>query len=506
MKIVSSGKMTAIDREAQEGYGIPSLILMENAALKSCYLFMERLLKGSLSGQNFLFVAGKGNNGGDALVMARQFFLMGARKVCVLLAAGEPPEGSDPHVNLKICRNLGIPVISFREFPQKALRFILESQWIFDGIAGTGIKGELKEELRPLIDGINQGPGKVAAIDIPSGLGDRFKKGFLCVKAHCTLTMGLPKTSLYLPFGRPFCGDIFPVTLGFPPPLIQDPGIPGELLEEEGLGTLNPPIPLESYKNSRGHLAVFAGSRGTTGAAWLASCAAARSRAGLVTLFTGKELYPLMAGRFGSVMVNPDYPGQEQWPRYSAILAGPGWGTRKGRAEALSDLLALEKPIVLDADGIILLGELLKKGPAVFSGGAVLTPHPGEFAGLTGVCSRELLEDPLPLLQEWAARLGAVIVLKIHVTYIVSPGGIYSILDGMNPALGTAGSGDILAGLIGGFLAARMSPYDAARKGVLVHHLAGRDAYRDEGWFTADDLLPRLSLILKNREQGGLDE
>jgi NAD(P)H-hydrate epimerase len=182
--------------------------------------------------------------------------------------------------------------------------------------------------------------------------------------------------------------------------------------------------------------------------------------------------------------------------RYSALLVGPGWGLAAERAEWLGRLLALGLPGVLDADGITLLAGL----PAPRLGGRwVLTPHPGEFARLAGLPVAELLADPLPTLLSWSARLEAVILLKGHCSYVASPDGRYWILDGMNPALATGGSGDVLAGIVGGLAAGGLAPLAAARLGALLHARAGELAYRERGYFLAEDLLPYVSLLVKDR-------
>ncbi len=175
---------------------------------------------------------------------------------------------------------------------------------------------------------------------------------------------------------------------------------------------------------------------------------------------------------------------------------GPGWGLGPARAEWLGRLLKLGLPGVLDADGITLLASL----PAPrLAGRWVLTPHPGEFARLAGMQVPELLADPLPPLLAASARLEAVILLKGHCSYVASPDGRYWILDGMNPALATGGSGDVLAGIIGGLTAGGLPPLAAARLGALLHARAGELAYRERGYFLAEDLLPYVSLLVKDR-------
>jgi NAD(P)H-hydrate epimerase len=374
---------------------------------------------------------------------------------------------------------------------------LAKSAWLVDGLAGTGLSGAARPPLDELIRLVNASPGRALAVDLPSGTGDAFRQGYPAVEAEITLTIGLPKQCLYLPLVRPCCGRILVVPGVFPRELAEAEDIPGEMLDDGALRDLAP-LPREAHKGRRGHLAAFAGSEGTTGAAWLASTAAARSRPGLVTLFLDRSLYTSAIRRFQSVMVRPwDGPAQD-FParRFSALLVGPGWGLGPGRAEWLTHLLGLALPGVLDADGITLLAGL--DGPRL-GGRWVLTPHPGEFARLAGLEVPELLADPLPPLLEASSRLEAVILLKGHCSYVASPDGRYWILDGMNPALATGGSGDVLAGIVGGLLAGGLPPLAAARIGALLHARAGERAYGERGYFLAEDLLPYVSSLVKDR-------
>ena len=497
MKAVDSARAALIDRLAQERFRLPSLVLMEDAGLSAWRLAAQRLWDGGRPAGTVVFLAGRGNNGGDALVMARQCLLDGHRAASVVMA-GEPEADSPAGRHLAICEALGLQILRFPAEAGRVEDLLARAAWLVDGLAGTGLTGAARPPLDALIRLVNASPGRVLAVDLPSGVGDAFRQGYPAVEAELTLTIGLPKLCLYLPLVRPFCGQIAVVPGIFPRELTEAPDIPGQMLDEEVLRDLLP-LPRDAHKGRRGHLAVFAGAEGTTGAAWLASTAAARSRAGLTTLFLDRSLYAPALRRFQSVMVRPwdfDLPRDFQPGRYSALLVGPGWGLGAERAGWLGRLLALGLPGVLDADGITLLGGL----PAPRLGGRwVLTPHPGEFARLAGLQVPELLADPLPPLLSWSARLEAVILLKGHCSYVASPDGRYWILDGMNPALATGGSGDVLAGIIGGLAAGGLAPLAAARLGALLHARAGELAYRERGYFLAEDLLPYVSLLVKDR-------
>jgi NAD(P)H-hydrate epimerase len=370
---------------------------------------------------------------------------------------------------------------------------------LIDGLLGTGLKGEARGTVVDLIRAVNQSRVRTAAVDVPSGIGDAFRKGYPAVCADVTLTIGLPKLSLYLPAARAHCGEIHVVEGIFPRELLVSEAIKAELLRDEELGELLPKIPADTYKNARGHLAVFAGSEGTTGAAWLCAHAAARSRTGLVTVQMQQELYPACVPAYSSVMIRPwdadGKPSALSLDRFTGLLVGPGWGLGERREAWLETLLEAGLPGLLDADGITLLSRIIKRHRIELGGRWVLTPHPGEFARLIGEETATVLADPLPLLRRTSAALGATIVLKGHCTFVCAPDGRLWILDGMNPAMATGGSGDVLSGIIAGQLAGGVEAPAAARLGVLLHGMAGRLTFASKGYFTADELLPAIGRL-----------
>ena len=509
MKIVSSEAMARIDSRTQTEYAFPSLLLMEDAGVKAWAVLRRLAWGGKRPRGRLVFVAGRGNNGGDAFVMARQAAVERVQPLTIVLAGGRPDRDSDPGRNLAACDALGIETLDWPVQPDVVMSRIAEASWILDGIAGTGIRGALRPPLADLVRCVNQSPGRKAALDVPSGVGDGYTPGSPAVRADLTLAMGLPKLCLYLPRARALCGRIFVVPVGFPPALVGDPAIAGELLSPRAWKRLAPPIPPDAYKNSRGHLAVFAGARGTTGAAWLCATAAARARVGLVTVFADSETYPVIAPKLTSVMCRPwDPPGsggkplsgheREDWDpsRYSGVLVGPGWGLSEGRSAWLDTLLSLSLHGVIDADAITLLGEKAAAGKIDLGGRWVITPHPGEFARLTGAARDAVLDDPVGHALAASERLNAVVVLKGHSTIISAPDGRYWILDGGNPALATGGSGDVLAGLVAAGIAGGLAPLDAARFGVSLHSFTGTLAARRTGWFLAEDLVPLVSRVL----------
>lgn len=545
MKIVSALDMAEIDRRSGEEYGLSAPVLMENAGIRLWDEFKKHHGSGGEPGDPhrrrlLVFLAGRGNNGGDACVMARQAWIEGWTNQVVIhaggsggSAGGSGVSGDPASCQKSICRNLGIPLYSWEDDREICAGAIRRGDFLFDGLCGTGIRGALRPPLPEIMAAANASDARRIALDLPSGLGDSWRRDFPVFRAHSTYTIGLPLTCLYLPQARTYAGDITVVPIGFPRELTEDPKIPGELAFWEARRETIAPVPRSAYKKTRGSCAVFAGSQGTPGAGLLCSQAAARSRAGLVSLFLPGEFAAASAAAAPGIIARPwsplDSPGGEDFSLegYSAILAGPGWGLdHPARRKAwLARFFESGLPGVLDADGLRLFAEMEAPGrvsgsqdapssgplpgvpagtavpggaavPGVPPGRWVFTPHPGEFAGLTGLDVPEILADPLPPVLDYADRTGAVVVLKANVTWIGAPGGNYWVVDGENPALGCGGSGDVLAGVIAGFLAAGMDPRDAAVTGVCLHQELGKRVFRRRGWFMAQDLLPEISGIL----------
>ena len=497
MKIVSSDLMSDIDRQAIESFDIPGVLLMENAGIKCWAYINDYISADGPANKNIAIVAGSGNNGGDVLVIARQAWISGFRTIKIVLIGDK---GNDMvSLHRKICKNYGIPILIYGKDDNKISSTIRSSGIIIDGITGTGLRGVLRGAAASIVSLINSSSAVRISIDIPSGLGEDFKPEYPVIKADITLTIGLPKTVLYYPAMRSSAGKIVVLSIGFPPSLLEDPVGAGDLYTYKDL--FLPDIPDWAYKGTRGHTAVFAGSEGTVGAAVLSASAAGRARSGLVTLYCDSEVYKIAAPQLKSIMVKKlDNDGDSPiLAGFTSLLAGPGWG-RSDRGSLLLKLFDSNLPGVLDADGINVFSELENKfqkipGPPV--GRWVFTPHPEEFARLSGVEKDVFMLSPIPYLRKTAVKYGAVMVLKSHVTYIVTPEGEYSIVDGMNPSMGTGGSGDILAGIIAGFLAQGMEPYKSAVTGVVLHQHIGRICFEEKGWFLAEELLPYISSTIK---------
>ncbi len=499
-RIISSKAMSQIDTSAQKDFGIPGIVLMENAGLKGWQYLVGAQSEMDCLG-TLLFAAGPGNNGGDCLVMARHAFERYPDRVKVLLVSSTLHESAA--IQLTILEKMEVPVFYWSEHSEKIEELVSSASLIVDGLFGTGLSGRLKENSAYLVELLNASAAYRVAVDIPSGLYDRYKPGDPVFNADMTLVFGVLRYAHFLPSARPVCGEMKVINPGFPSAVLEKRSLEPE---KEGLlycfEDFNLPLIAKSaYKGTRGHTAVFAGSKGYTGAAILASCAAAGSRAGLVTLHVDEGIYQAAASSLVSVMVRPmeEIPPEGYLNRFTSFLAGPGWGS-KGREKILNLLINSGIPGVVDADGLRILKSLFEaEGSSLRSnsGDLVLTPHPGELSILLDEPRDSILQDPFSAVKKTAELFNAVVVLKMHVVYLAEPQGRLAVVDGLNPSLGSGGSGDLLSGIIAGFLAQGLHGFKAAVNGVLLHQEAGRRCFSERGWSSSKELIPYFPLLIK---------
>lgn len=495
MKIVTSAQMSRIDKESSETFGIPSSILMENAGIR----LWDKMKKtpGSIP-EILTFVCGKGNNGGDGLVMARQALSEG---FAVQVLASDKDGSPLFRANRDILLKLGVTITNFDESPESFSEKVGESSCIVDALLGTGIKGRPKYPYSNIIKMINDNSCPVFSIDVPSGLSGESGSDILAVDADYTLTVGLPKLCLYLPEQRKYCGVIHVVPICFPGKLVRDPSLPGTLLSGGDIPAYIAKTKPWDYKYSRGVVAVAAGSSGMEGAAVMCAKAAAHTQAGMVYAVVPPLIVESVKHHLVEIQTRElnkkNMLPEGLYGKSTCFLAGPGWGRDCDRSTILVQCLAAAKPLVIDADGLYFLK---KVPPRVLSsdsrGPLVLTPHPGEAAMLTGKSKSEILGEPVGTVLAIAATYGAICVLKSHILYVGSPEGMYWIVDGMDPVLGTAGSGDVLAGIIAGLLSRHGDPLQAVISGILLLLETGKACYHKKGWVTATGLIDELPVKL----------
>lgn len=507
-----------LDELTRERASTPGLLLMEDASMRMYDALFSNagmdLEAAGRRGARIVGLCGSGSNAGDALAILRLARFDGFSDLTAIFAKDEMRE--DSTVFAASLRALGVPLLSWKAQGDECRAALACADLILDGISGTGLKGALREDAAVLVEVANASAARRVAVDLPSGLCDEGAVG-PALRAHTTLAIEPLKACMYYPSTRELCGRIVPVRGPFPSDIDVD--AEAWLLEAEDLARLAPQSPPCAHKGQRGKVAVFAGSVGTSGAALLASRAVLAAGAGLSALFASKELLPLVAPALDSVMAKPE---PEDFSRFDAdswdaVLVGPGWGLDPERAVHLESLLRSGRPMVVDADGLRLLASRAastsaheaKTAPSRPAGPRILTPHPGEFAALSGVSVQDALRAPPVPLRKAARDFGAVIILKSHVTWIASPSGELAVWEGMESALGTAGSGDVLAGLAAGLLArasakaraegrqaTHAEAFAAARAAVIAHGSAGKAARAAYGWFEAGALIGEAAKVL----------
>jgi NAD(P)H-hydrate epimerase len=516
MQVVTAEQMQHLDHKAIETYGIPGIVLMENAGRGAAEVILKTFP--DLQRNSVAIIAGKGNNGGDGFVIAR-YLLNGGVSVKVFLLTDPKVLRGDAGTNCQIFLRMKgevIPVPSYKDF-QNVKRHLEKCDLLIDGIFGTGLDAEVRGYYREVIDHLNTLHKPVVAIDIPSGLDANTGKPFgTAIRATLTLTFGLPKVGLLIPPGIDYVGDLKIIDIGIPRKLIEEENVQTHLLEKEEIRKwLVSPRRRDSHKGDYGHLLVLAGSVGKTGAAAMACEAALRMGAGLVTLGIPKSLNAIMEVKLTEVMTEPlpETPKQTLSLRAfnailhlcenkKAIIIGPGIGTFKETQTLILKLIrVLNLPIILDADAITALSTQIKTFPPT-QGPFILTPHPGEMSRLTGLTSQQVLEDRMGISRHFSQAHQTYLVLKGYRTLIVTPQGEIFINPTGNPGMASGGTGDVLTGMIGGLICQGFGILPSLQMAVFLHGLAGDrvSAETGEKSLVATDLIKEIPAIL----QGGI--
>ena len=520
--LVSTQTMEGIDSRAQSEYSIPALVLMEQAGVRAWHAFLEYASMQNMAMNHIVFVAGGGNNGGDALVMAREAFFSGNESFSILLLGSRISNSCS--VQRTICKKLGFTMKEAENLEgmisSEAAELLAEADIIVDGIAGTGIRGLLGGTSAEIVKMMNarQSQGAfVLSVDIPSGMSDSMSIAGPRVIANATITMGLKKSAAYHPICRMGWGTILRVNPSFPPTLLKHALATAALSDRQDLKI--PEFTEDVYKQKRGHLALFAGSMQYTGASRLAARGAFHSRCGLVTLCCSQDVAAVAASETPSIIVQSLPSGEVLHSQsivnmYQAIAAGPGWG--EGHDDQLLEIMKSGLPSVFDADAIHTYAKVVADHRIQGSehGPLVLTPHPGELHAMLEALHMPLLaqeigpsgspESFIDSLKRVAVALELVLVYKSHVIWIVdgrNGGAIPIVVDGMNNALGVAGSGDVLTGIIGSLLAQGYDALTAAHMGVLIHQESGSAARSASGWFDAETLISYVGSVCRRAEE-----
>jgi len=492
MKILTAAQMQRIDRLTTERYGVPSLTLMENAGRGFVEFLMERF--SPLGEHRIVILCGRGNNGGDGMVVARLLRDQGLKPRVLLLANPSGLKG-DAAINWGRLEASGAPeVVEDSAAWQRLKPGLQDATLLVDALFGTGLTKPLEGFFAEVVRDVNAAfpIAHIVAVDLPSGIsadtGDLIGE---CVRADASVTFTAPKVAHVFPPACERVGEWVVKAIGTPTEaLANDPELQLNLTCREDLAWLTHPRRADAHKGNFGHVLILAGSIGKTGAAAMAAKAALRAGAGLVTVATAKSALPIIASLGMEFMTEPlpetaagtislralDDRRLDQLVEGKSVLAvGPGIGTDPETAEFVRTVVnQYDAPVVLDADGLTAFAGCmgsLRGGSRV----RVLTPHPGEMARLTGQKTAEILVRRVEIAREFAREHRVTLVLKGFRTLTAAPDGQVWVNPTGNPGMASGGTGDVLTGLIAGLLAQYPARpvTDVVAAAVYLHGLAG---------------------------------
>lgn len=512
--VLSRAQMRAFESHAIRTCNVPSLVLMENAGRGAADVLVRECLAGDARGARVVVVCGTGNNGGDGLVVARQLLVRGAEPVA-FLAGDASRVSADARVNLEAWRGLGGDL---RELASGAAVAPLEEAMrgasvVVDALFGTGLDRPVAGWIAGLVRAMNASHAQRFAVDLPSGLdADTGTSLGAAVEARVTATFAHYKLGLLTPRGAALAGRTHVVDIGVPPSLVDRAGIEvaAQRLDESDLARWIQPRAPGVHKTSAGHVVAMAGSAGKVGAALLVTRGAMRAGAGLATIATWPEAAAAIETRVLEAMtarIDPSRIGESLdaiLAGKKALVVGPGFGLGdESRAAVDHALASFRNTIVVDADALTMFAgraEALRAAKR-----AILTPHPGECARLLEKPAADIEADRFRAARDLVERTGAVVVLKGAHTIVASPSDV-AVSPVACPALATAGSGDVLGGVVAA-MACALEPFEAACAGVMLHALAGEagaraiDGGADRG-LLASEVADRVAHVLA-RDAGG---
>ncbi|MGA6974072.1 MAG: NAD(P)H-hydrate dehydratase [Candidatus Binatus sp.] len=508
MILLNAAESRELDRLSQEKYGIPSYSLMTRAGEAVADALVERFPDAAA---DVLVVAGKGNNGGDGFVAGRRLIQDGfaARAVVLGRAADLKGDAARAHADFRAC---GGKVIEASTESGLEAALSKRPSAVVDAIFGTGLNAEVKDRPRRAIEIVNSFAVPAVAVDIASGVNsDTGAVMGVAIRASLTVTFGVAKFGHVSYPGAGQCGELRIVEIGFAPRAIDEIAPRGRFLERGDLQHLIRARRVDSNKGNYGHPLVMAGARGKSGAVLLASRAALRTGAGLVTAAMPESIQPIVAAGQAELMTEPiaDRDGHFDGAHApdalkmlldgkSALIVGPGIGvsddTKRLIEWLIADACEPERPMLIDADGLNAVAaigcEVLKRA----RGPIVLTPHPGEASRLLGIPTAAINADRVSAARALVERTGATVLIKGARSVIASPDGDVYINSTGNPGMATPGMGDALSGIVGTLLAQKMRPLEALALGVFLHgYAADRVAARmGRVGYIAGDLIDEL--------------
>ncbi len=521
MKLVTAAQMRALDRRTIEEAGVPSLTLMERAGTGVVFSMERRF--GPLAGVRVVVLCGKGNNGGDGFVVARALAKKRAKVTAVLVADAGGLSRDAKVMHRRFVAAAGRASVVPTPSGESLRSLLRPAGVIVDALLGTGLASPVTGPFRTAIEAANDLPVPIVAVDVPSGLqADTGAVLGVAIRATLTVTFGQPKVGLYLGAGIDHAGTVHIVDIGIPPAYVDELDCRTTLLTCRHLSPLLPPRKPSAHKGTFGHAGIIAGSIGKTGAAALAAKAALRTGAGLVTVATPTGANDVLEAKLLEAMTAPmpqtkggslARSALDRLKAFTstktALAIGPGLTTHPETVDLLQTLIPqLDRPAILDADAL----NALAGKPSLLAEckvSPILTPHPGEMARLEEEATPQTINaDRLGVAARFAQRRNVTLVLKGARTVLAHPDGRMAICPTGNPGMATAGTGDVLTGMMAGLLAQRMDAWDAACAAVYFHGAAGDLAATEKGsmGMVAGDLvehIPAALLLRAGPEEAG---
>lgn len=492
MKILNAEEMRNIDRRATERFGIPSIVLMENAALA----VVDAIAEHYPDIDRAAIFCGTGANGGDGLAIARHLENRGVVPV-VLIAGDRTRFAGDARTNFSICERLGIPMYDVEGDVEAALAHAADADIVIDAIFGTGLNRPPDGAYAEVIRAIAELRLPVVAVDLPSGLNASSPEPYdPCIQAEVTVTFAAPKVCHVFDPAATYCGEVIVADISIPEAAVEDENVRLSVTATRDVAPLFASRAASTHKGTYGHVAIVAGSEGRSGAAVLAARGAIRTGAGLVTVVADRDTAKLVHNHSAESMTYSGDDAADFVNGKSAVLIGPGLADDDGSYRAIRQLAAaIEKPLVIDASALnAFAGNLAGVGD-----GRVLTPHPGELARLIGRDTKWINANRIEAARLAARDARSIVVLKGHQTLIADPDGYVNVNPTGNPGMASGGMGDVLGGIIAALLARGIDAFEAAVAGVYLHGFAGdllAEEMGDAG-LTALDLAEKLPFALK---------
>ncbi len=494
LKLTSAAQMREMDRRTIGDYGVPGIVLMENAALRVVEAMSERF--GPLPGKRVAVVCGKGNNGGDGLAIARHLATRLGADVRVWLASDPAAYTCDAAANYKMAQAFGLGLHTLDAPSQDGSDVGGWADVVVDALLGTGITGGVAGELAEAINAMNAGGKPIVSVDVPSGLdADTGEVEGACVRATLTVTFALPKLGLMVYPGVEYVGELVVADIGMPRAVMAAEDVLVGATEASDVAAWLPARVngRDSNKGKFGHITVFAGSAGFVGAPVLTSEAAARAGAGRVTLAVPERLQEAAMARVSPVVMTRGLAQTDAGAfagaaleaalvlaaKGTAVALGPGLGgaeDEETRAFVRAFVSRCPVPLVVDADALNCLARAPDRGTSVMrarTAPTILTPHPGEMGRLLGTDTQTVQAGRRAAVEQAAQAYGCVVLLKGARTLVAAPDGRLAVNTTSNPGMATGGSGDVLSGLLAALLAGGLAAWEAASAGAYLHGLAG---------------------------------